>query len=266
MKLTVLTENTAGAGFLAEHGLSYLIESNGHKLLFDCGHSGCFLKNAAKMGLQLATEIQTVVLSHGHWDHGDGLRYMEGKTLVAHPSIFMKRYRKDDLSYIGLTLQQNELQEKFWLTLSEKPFSITQNICFLGSIPRVKIFESQSTSFVDDKGMPDFVPDDSALAIVENGVLMVVTGCSHAGICNIVEYAKKVTQTEKVGAVIGGFHLKHENAQTRETIEYFKQSNIQHIYPSHCTELPALCAFQKAFGISQLKTGQVLELGAGDGI
>ena len=66
MKITVLTENTAGGKFLAEHGLSYLIEIDDQKILFDTGHSDVFLKNASQLGIDIQTEVETVVLSHGH--------------------------------------------------------------------------------------------------------------------------------------------------------------------------------------------------------
>jgi len=81
MKLTVLTENTASKNFLTEHGLSYLIEYNGKKILFDTGHSDVFLKNAKQLNINL-DEVETVVLSHGHWDHGNGLKHLKNKTLI----------------------------------------------------------------------------------------------------------------------------------------------------------------------------------------
>jgi 7,8-dihydropterin-6-yl-methyl-4-(beta-D-ribofuranosyl)aminobenzene 5'-phosphate synthase len=79
------------------------------------------------------------------------------------------------------------------------------------------------------------------------------------GICNIVEYAKKVTGIMDVKAVLGGFHLKEQNEQTRQTIDYFKKSGIEQVCPSHCTELPALAAFYDAFQNRQIKTEMVLE-------
>ena len=106
----------------------------------------------------------------------------------------------------------------------------------------------------------DFIPDDSALAGIVNNELVVITGCSHSGICNIIEYAKKVTGISKVKTVIGVFHLKQNNLQTQKTIEFFKQNEVAKIYPSHCTELPALSAFYNEFRIQQIKTGMILEL------
>lgn len=259
MTLSILTENTAGSHFLAEHGLSYLIGSKDRKILFDTGHSNVFLKNADRMGINLHEQVNTIVLSHGHWDHGNGLRFLENKTLISHSSAFIKRSRKGDNSNIGLALTMQEIEQRFNLILSDKPYEISEGIIFLGEIPRLFDFEAQTTSFVDENGKPDFVPDDSALAIVENQGLIILAGCSHSGICNTIEYAKKVTNNRSVKAIIGGLHLKHNNRQTEQTIQYLRNHNIVNVFPSHCTELPALSAFFKEFGTSQIKTGMRLK-------
>lgn len=258
MKLTVLTENHAGGRLLAEHGLSYLVEFNGTRSLFDAGHSDVFLKNAASLGIDVERGIQMVVLSHGHWDHGDGLQYLYDKTLITHPSSFMKRYHRNSGLNLGLALSREDLEKRFHLITTAEPYELTSNLYFLGSIPRTNDFESKSTAFVDENGDPDFVPDDSALAGVEDDQLIVITGCSHSGICNIVEHAKRVTGADKIKAVVGGFHLQHFDEQTMQTVRYFKEQKIDKIYPSHCTGLPALTAFHNAFEIRQLKTGMVL--------
>jgi len=259
MKLTILTENTAGGKFLAEHGLSYLIEVHNTTILFDTGHSDVFYKNATKLNINLQEKVDMVVLSHGHWDHGDGLQFITGKKLITHPDSFMARFRKNDMSPIGLKLSKSQIEALFDLQLSKKTLEIGKNIFFLGEIPRINNFEAKTSTFVDSENNPDFVPDDSALAIVENDELIIISGCAHSGICNIIDYAKKVSGINTVSSVIGGFHLKHNNAQTQKTIEYFKKEKIRNIYPSHCTELPALAAFYDAFKIQQVRTGMVVE-------
>ena len=258
MQLTVLTENVAGGHLGAEHGLSYLIEHDGKTILFDTGHSDLFIRNATRMGIDIEKSVDVVVLSHGHWDHGDGLRYISGKTLITHPSSFIKRYRKVDMSYIGLALSKSEIEHRFDLNVSAKPLRISEKIIYLGEIPRNNDFESKETTFTDEAGKPDFIPDDSAMAFILDGEIVVVTGCSHSGICNITEYAREVSGIKKVKAVIGGFHLKRRDDQTLKTVEYFKSLNVRELYPSHCTELPALVAFYDEFGIEQVKTGKKL--------
>jgi 7,8-dihydropterin-6-yl-methyl-4-(beta-D-ribofuranosyl)aminobenzene 5'-phosphate synthase len=257
MKIFILTDNLAGGKFQAEHGLSYLLETEDKKILFDTGHSDVFLKNAARLGIDIDNEIDTVVLSHGHWDHGDGLKYLNNKKIITHPGSFIRRFRKKDFSPVGLSLSKSDLLNKFQIEETVDPVMITKNLFFLGEIPRLNNFEAQSTTFSDDFRNDDFVPDDSALAAIENNELIVITGCSHSGICNIIEHAKKITGIDKVKAVIGGFHLKYDDEQTKKTIDYMKGNGIDMVYPSHCTELPALSAFYNAFHNPAVKTGMV---------
>jgi len=256
MKISVLTENQPGPFTPAEHGLSYLIESDGKRILFDAGQSDMFLKNAEIMNVSMEN-IDMIVLSHGHFDHGNGLNFLSGSSLVCHPGCFIKRYRQTDHAYIGLKNSSDELSWMFNLNTSAEPFKITEKIIFLGEIPRLTDFESRTTSFVFEDGTPDFVMDDSALALLLPEGVFVVTGCGHAGIVNTLEHAKKITGISKLSGIMGGFHLKELNVQTKETIRYLKENRIRHVLPSHCTELPALSAFYENFGIKQVKTGDI---------
>ncbi len=258
MRIIVLTENSAGSGFLAEHGLCYLIKHEGEKVLFDTGYTDIFIKNANTLGIDIQKEVDTVVLSHGHWDHGDGLQYIDNKTLITHPEVFIKRFRKKDNSNIGLKLSKSDIEQKFKLILKYEPYYISNKVIFLGQIPRLNDFEAKTTHFSDEFGQPDFVMDDSAIAVIQNNELIVITGCSNSGICNIIEYAIKVTGINNVRTVIDGFHLKENNLQTQHTINFLKKKGINKIYPSHCTELPALVAFYEDFNTEQLKTGMIL--------
>jgi 7,8-dihydropterin-6-yl-methyl-4-(beta-D-ribofuranosyl)aminobenzene 5'-phosphate synthase len=256
MKLYVLTENTASGDFFAEHGLSYYIEYD-KNILFDTGHSSIFLQNAKKLKINI-DKVKTVVLSHGHWDHGNGLKFLSEKELICHPDVFQKRYSKNRKDNIGLELSFSELKERFNITYTRIPYPISKNIIFLGEVPRANSFESKSTTFELFDGKEDFISDDSGLVIKLHDEIIVISGCAHSGICNMIEYAKKITGVNKIRAVIGGFHLKHNNNQTQETIKYLKTQDIKEIYPSHCTELPALAAFHSEFNTKQLKAGMVL--------
>lgn len=258
MKLSILTENTAGGHFLAEHGLSFLIQLNEQTILFDTGHSDVFLKNAYDLEIDIHRDVNLIVLSHGHWDHGNGLKYLNDKPLITHPAVCMKRFRKKDQSYVGLSLSEKEINQKFKLTTTSKPYRISNQVFYLGEVPRLNSFESQSTSFQNADGTDDFVPDDSALAIIKNEKLILISGCAHSGICNICEHAKQTTGIQTIDAVVGGFHLKNNDGQTQQTIRYFKKEGIWKLYPSHCTELPALAEFYRHFTITQLKTGKIL--------
>ena len=256
MKIFVLTENNAGVLTAAEHGLSYLIESDGRRILFDTGHSDLFLKNAAIMGVSLEG-IDMIVLSHGHYDHGNGLEYLMEGTLLCHPGCFIRRYRKSDHSYIGLKNSREEFARKFKLITSREPLRISESIVFAGEIPRTSPFESKLTSFVLEDGTPDFVEDDSALIITLPQGLFIITGCGHAGVVNIMEHAMSITGVERIYGIMGGFHLKEDDWQTDETIKYLKNARPVHILPSHCTSGAALARFRKAFDARPVRTGDI---------
>ena len=258
MRISVLTENHAGSFTMAEHGLSYLIEFNGKGILFDTGQSDMFLKNARIMNINMEN-IDMIILSHGHFDHGNGLSYISGCNLLCHPGCFVRRYRKADNKYIGLKNTRDELSSILNLITSAEPYKISDRMYFLGEIPRLTDFESQSTSFVFKDGTPDYVSDDSAITFLLPEGLFVVTGCGHSGIVNTLEYSKRVTGVTNIFGIMGGFHLKETDLQLKETIKYLKTNRIKHISPSHCTELPALSSFYDNFRIRQIKTGDILD-------
>lgn len=258
MQISVLTENHAGPFTLAEHGLSYLIEFDGKRILFDTGQSDLFLKNARIMNIGLEN-IDTIVLSHGHFDHGNGLDFLSGGNLICHPDCFVRRYRKSDRSFIGLEKTKAELSDKFNLITSSEPYNISEKIFFLGEIPRLTDFESKHKNFVLEDGTHDFVMDDSSLVMILQEGLFIVTGCGHAGIVNTLEHAKKTTGIDTIYGVMGGFHLKEIDMQTKETIRYIKENKVKHVMPSHCTEFPALTVFYESFGIRQVKTGDIFK-------
>lgn len=256
MQISVLTDNRAGSFTMAEHGLSYLIEYDNQKILFDTGQSDMFLKNAGDMNVDL-DNLTMIVLSHGHFDHGNGLEFLSGLPLVCHPGCFVKRYRKRDNTYIGLKNTKEELSASFDLITSAEPYKISEKIYFLGEIPRLTHFESKDTTFVLENGDPDFVMDDSAVAMIMTEGLFVVTGCGHAGVVNTLEHAKKVTGIKELYGIMGGFHLRDIDIQTMETIKYLQESEMIHILPSHCTDNPALGYFQETFKSIQVSTGDV---------
>ncbi len=257
MVISILTDNYPGGSTRAEHGLSYLIEHDGVRLLFDTGQSSLFLENASMMGADVVN-IHMIILSHGHFDHGNGLEYLPGGKLLCHPGCFEKRYRASDHRYIGLKKSRTEIAERFELITSEGPYQVSDRIIFLGEIPRITDSESQETPFSLEDGTPDFVKDDSAVALLMNDGLFVITGCGHAGVVNTLEHARKVTGEDRLCGVMGGFHLEKQDRQTIETVRYLKENGVKHVFPSHCTAFPALMEFAGSFHLRLLKTGDIL--------
>lgn len=259
LKITVLSDNVAGKWCRAEHGLSFLVEAD-RKILFDTGSSDLIRYNAQRLGINLA-EIDTIVLSHGHDDHSGGLMQLRGQQLVCHPDVCISRFRKSNSSPLGMKWNEAEILQRFEVQTSVDPIKLSEQIYFLGEIPRITEFESQTTAFKKADETDDFVLDDSGLAVVTNNGLVVISGCAHSGICNMVLHAQKVTGIEKVHAVVGGFHLQNDDETTRITIDWLKSAKVEQVIPSHCTGFVAQAAIFKTFKFIQTKTGNVIELG-----
>ncbi len=258
VKITVLNDNTAGRNCLAEHGLSFYIETP-VPYLFDTGFSDLFLENARRLKIDI-DKIENVVLSHGHDDHTGGLRFLKNKTIIGHPEIFMKRYRKSNHSPLGILFSTEEAENLYYfkLQLNTEALKLDSRTWFLGEISRITSFESKTTAFVDQNGNDDFVNDDSGMAILTSKGLVVVSGCAHSGIGNMVLQARKVSGIDKIYAVIGGFHLVADDELTRQTIGFLKEMKVEKVMPSHCTQFPALVALYKEFGFIQVKSGNVI--------
>ncbi|MFP4620635.1 MAG: MBL fold metallo-hydrolase [Bacteroidales bacterium] len=256
LKITILNDNTAGKRTAAEYGLSYLVEGEEGTYLFDPGPSDIALRNAEMLGVDLDHTIDAIVLTHGHWDHGNGLKYFSDKKLITHPASFTERYNRVNGHYNGLPLTREEAAKKFTLQFTSEPVSVIDGHLFLAEISRLNDFEAKASSSVDAKGNEDFIPDDSAVAVYTEKGLVIITGCSHSGICNLITYAKKVTGEDHIHAVIGGFHLRKDDEVLDKTIDFLKKEKIDLLYPSHCTALPALAKMYKEFGIKQVLTGQ----------
>jgi len=258
MNIKVLLDNTAKSGFESVHGFSLLIEAD-KKILFDLGPNELFRKNAAKLGEDL-TDVETVVLSHGHWDHGDGLAYLNGKQLILHPDSFTRRSGKINGTNVGLSLPREDIQKDYEILECKEPFWISESMVFLGEIPRDNNFESKESSFVLSDGSPDFVLDDSAIVIKSDKGLVVISGCAHSGICNTVSYAQKVCNTEQVYAVLGGFHLRKLDQVTQKTIEFLCQQKVELVGPTHCTGFKVRDEFKKHLSVLDLNAGDQIEL------
>jgi 7,8-dihydropterin-6-yl-methyl-4-(beta-D-ribofuranosyl)aminobenzene 5'-phosphate synthase len=258
MKITILNDNTAGRWCRAEHGLSFLIEAD-HTVLFDTGSSDLIGYNAEILNIDIQ-QIKTIVLSHGHDDHSGGLLLFHGQRLICHPDTFLKRSRKSDHTDLGIHWTEEEIRSRFDLIISREPVRLSNQLFFLGEIPRRTDFENQKTAFQKADGTDDFVMDDSGLAIITSKGLVVVSGCAHSGICNMTSHAMKVTGYEKVHMVLGGFHLQNDDSVTQKTIEWMKQMKVEQVVPSHCTGFAAQTAIYRNYCFLPVKSGNIIEI------
>ena len=276
MKLTVLIDNNTliDRYFLGEPGASYLIEDEGKKILFDVGYSDAFIKNARKLSMDLL-DVDFLVLSHSHLDHTWGLiplirLYTEGRIeelhikkpkLVTHPLTLTGR-TLGDLPEIGSLLSEDKLSGYFDLKFSREPVNLTERLVFLGEIERRNDFEAKNPiGRILDSGIEkdDFLVDDSALAYRSSAGLVIITGCSHAGICNIVEYAKKVCSDDRVVDIVGGFHLLDPSAEQLEgTISYMESLCPGSVHACHCTDLNSKIALSRVVDVKEVGVGITL--------
>ena len=271
MDLKVLVDNNTliDRYFLAEPGLSFYINDRGHELLFDLGYSDIFLQNAEKMGLDLL-QIQDVVISHGHLDHTWGLepyarrlneaRFEKRKCsrprLVAHPLAFTS-VEGEESNEFGSLMSADKLSKHFNLALRRDPVTITPRLTWLGEVPRKFDFENvQSFGRKDGEVEADLVPDDSALVYSSEEGLVIITGCSHSGICNIVEHAKHVCGENRIADIIGGFHLMNPDPKQLDgTINYLGGLGLEQIHACHCTDLQSKIALSRVVEVREVGVG-----------
>jgi 7,8-dihydropterin-6-yl-methyl-4-(beta-D-ribofuranosyl)aminobenzene 5'-phosphate synthase len=279
LRLTILVDNNTLTDryFAAEPGLSFLLETAGKKILFDTGYSDLFLSNAEKMRIDVR-ELDYLVLSHGHLDHSGGMVTLvrlltEAKIentafripeLIAHPRCFYPK-EKLPLQNNGSILDEAELRRQFAVNLSSRPVWITDDLVFLGEIPRKFTFEhtdpgKRRIHLPDGKMEPDRLLDDSALAFRSGSGLVIITGCSHAGICNITEYARDISGKKRVVDIIGGLHLLSPAPQRiKKTGEYLHDLSLQALHACHCTSLASKIVLAGCCQIEETGVGKKLE-------
>jgi len=277
MELTFLVDNNSliGTQFLAEPALSMFIQDGGKNILFDAGYSDAFMINAQRKGIDLLN-LDWVALSHGHFDHTWGLDYLirhhfeaavykqehNRPRLVAHPQAFTSK-RKGAVPELGMLLAEEKLSRQFELTLTDKPVWLTDTLVTLGEIKRIMDFEPPAPlgERMEESGpVPDDIPDDTALACVTDSGLVVISGCAHAGICNTVEQAKRVTGVDKIRTVLGGFHLQQAKPERLDpTTDYLAALNLENLYACHCTDLAAKIAMAKKCPLKEVGSGLTLK-------
>ena len=274
MKLTVLVDNNTliDRYFIGEPGVSYYLQTDGKQFLFDTGYSDAFLQNARKMGLDLRN-LDSVIISHGHLDHSWGLPHLirifteagfEGQPikkprLIAHPAAFQAK-SLGNLSEINSLIPASSLARHFDLKLQKEPLWLTENLVYLGEIPRLNDFEALTpigkVELLDGEFQDDFIQDDTALAFKTPQGIVLIAGCAHAGICNTLEYAKALTEDSRVLDVIGGFHLQAaSDQQLSKTVRYMQNLHPTALHACHCTDLSAKIALAGSAPLHEVGVG-----------
>ena len=230
----------------AEWGLSAFLETGSINILFDSGHSEIYKNNAKHLGVNLDT-ADFVILSHHHWDHAKGLlhhEFKDKKKLILHPAILKKVPSEDAVVY----------QRDFEVITAEQPLEFSPGVFFLGEIPRKTNFESGVHG-------DDPMADDTAIAVVLDNGVFVLSGCAHSGIVNICEYAKQISG-KSLNTVAGGFHLfEDDSAAVEGAIEYFQREKVENIYPLHCIDPPSFVQFYTKLNAIKYGTGDEITIG-----
>ena len=258
MKLIVLTENTTSdAAIGCEHGLSLYIETGGRRLLFDMGQTALFAENAQRLGVDLA-KVDYAVLSHGHYDHGGGLQTF--LSLNAAAPVYLSRYAFEPHyngaeKYIGL---DTTLQTNGRLVFTGEEYKIADGLTLFSCNDRRRPFDFGSANLnVRQNGRlaPEDFRHEQYLLIEESGRRILISGCSHKGILNIMEWFRP-------DVLIGGFHLmKLPCGDLLQSCAERLNAYPTAYYTCHCTGT-AQFAFMRGFmpQLHYLSAGSVLTL------
>jgi 7,8-dihydropterin-6-yl-methyl-4-(beta-D-ribofuranosyl)aminobenzene 5'-phosphate synthase len=282
LRITVLVEDSTSMerpDLIAKQGLSFLIETSvagsDSRILMDTGPPpDIALRNAETIDVEMR-KLDAIVISHGHDDHAGGLlkileRVGQPTLVIAHPRAldpkFEKPGRKRGLKYVGAGFDQISIRAAGGVPLiANNPVSIVDGVVTSGEVTRETTFEKVEGFWTveDERFIEDSIIDDQALLInIQGRGLVIVTGCTHSGIVNMIRHAQKVTGMSEVYAIVGGLHLtKASDDRIRATIEELARINPVSIYPCHCTGSEVTYRLLNSFGdrCRPIRTGDTLE-------
>ena len=255
-----------------KHGLSLYIETKNNKMLFDLGPNNLFLENAKKLGINIE-DIDIVVISHGHKNHGGGLKYFlennkKGMVYI-NKSSFMPYYTKilGLKHYIGL---DKLLESNDRIILCDDNYKINDNLTLFAEVPKKGLISKSNDSLfmkVDYKYIKDTFNHEQNLIINDDGKNILVAGCAHKGITNILSAGENICN-ESFDYVIGGFHLfnpvskKYENNELITSIGFELNKRETKYYTCHCTGKKAFEILKEILDekINYISTGTTVEL------
>ena len=266
MRLTCVVDDAVqrSSPFWGEHGLAFLIETEGRRLLFDTGQSGTILlHNLGLLGIDPGT-IGALAISHAHYDHTGGLPALlehlrPGTTLYANPDLFRERFsrREGQPKDIGLGLTREELARRLAPSLSAAPQEIFPGLWTTGEISERDEAEGRSEYHLMREGealVADAYRDDMALVLQSGHKLMLLCGCCHAGLLNTLAHVGR-TFGQPIAMIAGGLHLTAASGRDLGHIGEVLAAmpTLQRIYPTHCTGEAAFVALTQNFGPSVVR-------------
>jgi len=266
LKITILSTMLADEG-IGEWGFAALVEADGHKILYDTGaRPNTVLENARELNVDL-NDVQDVILSHHHGDHTTGLLTLRRELSRANPAalsrahvspgIFLSRHaRADEAEKNPMIAFKKEFEATGGnFIVHDKPEEMLPGVWLTGPVPRaypeknwtpgLKI--SQGNSWVEDN-----LPEDQALIFNTPRGLVMLSGCGHAGIINILQYARQIIRPAPVQAAIGGFHLfAATDEQLDWTAEKLREFQTAQVLGAHCTGIESVYKLRQRLGLNR---------------
>jgi 7,8-dihydropterin-6-yl-methyl-4-(beta-D-ribofuranosyl)aminobenzene 5'-phosphate synthase len=293
LKITTLSTMLTELRGVGEWGYAALIEADGHTVLFDTGERPrTVLQNAKELGIDLSA-VDTVILSHNHFDHTGGLVTLRRELKTQNASamatthvgegIFLQRSLDPEamakLPPIPreLVVKATDVRDDYEaqggrFIVHGKPHELHPGMWITGPIPRVHP-EKNWTPFMrihqGDQLVEDNIPEDQAIVLNTPRGLVVVVGCGHAGIVNTMEHARSITNGAPIHAVLGGFHLlKATDDHLEWTGSKMREFGVDHLIGAHCTGINAVTGLRDAGGLSRATAvvgavGSTFQLGEG---
>ena len=284
LKITVLSTMLADGEELGEWGFAALVEADGRRILFDTGSKpDVVLKNLQTMKLDLA-DVPDVILSHWHSDHVGGLMTLRREAMKRQPTALARTHVGEGFfdsrrgtppgvefnDMIRVRPEYEEIGGQF--VVHGRAVELQPGVWLTGPVPRQHPERNWSGSVrvkTATGEREDTIQDDMALVIDTNAGLVVVTGCGHAGVINIIEHARTVVRPAPVHALMGGIHLFRASEQTLTwTTGKLREFGLEHFIGAHCTGIETVYRFRRDVGLDRAHgvvgaVGQVFELGKG---
>jgi 7,8-dihydropterin-6-yl-methyl-4-(beta-D-ribofuranosyl)aminobenzene 5'-phosphate synthase len=269
--IRILSTMLAADDGIGEWGFAALVVVDGHRILFDTGaREDTVLINSRALKADLSN-VPDVILSHNHVDHTGGLITLRRDVMQKDPASLATAHVGQGI-FLNRGSQRMETLKRDYESTGGKfivydaPVELYPGVWLTGPIPRV--FAERNWN---DRGMitmpdgskrEDNLPEDMSLVIDTDRGLVVVTGCAHAGIVNILDYARKTVRNAPVHAAIGGFHLyQADDEKLKWTAGKLREFGVQNILGAHCTGIEATYRLRELVGLSR-KTAAVAAVGA----
>jgi 7,8-dihydropterin-6-yl-methyl-4-(beta-D-ribofuranosyl)aminobenzene 5'-phosphate synthase len=281
LRVTVLVDDSVSPekrNLAAKHGLSFFIETSvageENRILMEAGPPpDIALQNANTIGADLQ-QIDTIVISHGHYDHTGGLIGILKHTrrqiaVVIHPQAFIPKFAlSPKLRFIGLDLRDQEsvIASGGVPLIARNPVRISRGVMTSGEVTRLTDYEKSEGFWKveDERFVEDQVTDEQALLVnIKDKGLAVVTGCAHPGITNILNHSKNVSKIDDICAIIGGLHLAGaSDERLQATTDELLRVDPELVCPCHCTGSTAINRFSESLGsrCKPIRTGDTIEL------